>query len=1573
VCNDDATGEDAAYSITGNVAENTTVNAAYSINGTVAEDVTVEASVQHVQKSIPVQATQAGKPVGFIRAKVFGRAVLVKTLIDSGNLFADLISEQLAKMLKLKITGSERKVGTAAANGSVTVIGKAKAFHLYLEGISKPVKVEPYVVRELAHPLNLGQAFLRANAAEMTFKPAGVSLKIGSSCSSLHPSSAGLDRPSIDVRIRSLLDKLKDQGGNPACLEDEILDLRVQEIQEEDQYRFPGVYYAARKKVVVWSDTRRNVYSKQAVLLKAGHTTVVESTTQKEGRPALVHKHRVNNVYLEPRKNSHFLNDKQLLVNSGCYIRTGSRVKLMISNLSEEDVLLPRYCKLGSAAEAAGVLPEAVNLLDHRPAEQLTEAELVERRAYIIESLKLDDSPLVTDNPGVREKLIQIFLDNWDAISVSDSDYGQTDLMKFVIEVPPGTKPVRAKVRPLNPMQEADLRKQLDAWEEAGIIEKSMAPWGSALVPVKKKGSSSLRWAIDFREVNLLTLKDAYPLPSIEGNLHKLSGSTVFSSLDSAGAFHNLTIEPGSRDLTTFVSCYGSYRFARLPFGLANGPAAYSRLVQMALDRLPPGFALAYIDDIIVHSSDVHSHLEHLRAVVELHARYGMKLNLKKCNVMRPEVEYLGHLVSRDGIRMIPSYVERILEWPLPQTGKDLRSFLGFSGYYRSFIPEYSSLTSEMNKMKNSTVLEWKPELVEKFEKVKKCFATKPLRGYPQYNTPEVFILDTDFSSLNMAAVLSQRQEGKEVFLGCVAKKCNKAEANYPSHKGELGAVILGLKKFEHILRAKPFLLRTDSKCVQYLNTMKEYRGIWARWQAYLASFQFKVMHRSGKLQATADALSRLPGIEEDGEPDSLEPYSYLSDLDDIYTVREILSGDVQAATAADSVLKQLIKSVLDQKKPDKEERKMLSARGISLVNVFECLEVEDGVLYFRPPKVNGVTKERRLCLPLSMLDQAFQLCHSHPLSGHFGINKTHQKMTERFFFPHLYSYISAKIRNCVPCISKKPTKEAADHKMHRESLSYFSQRVYADTVGPLTPAMFQGKICRHFVTIQDGFTRYLVAVPVENIETSTVAEAVLERWIQVYGCPEVIHTDNGPNFTSKLFQEIMKRLHILNTRTPPYSPEGNRVERAHRVLGDILRSDRRFEAKEWPSKLLAAVLAYNTTLNRVTGFSPFESVFGFPARLPVDLVFPLNRKEGRSSSNQIEEMKLRFHRIYEQICERQKAGIMLDHYRFQARSKPEFKTGDLVYFFLGRVKQGLSRKLTCRWIGPFEVKRMVSESLAIIYPYGAWCKKPLEISTIVSRLRRVEPDLTSRELRPTERNKLDLEAILDDLDELSEYLSYQHELLEDDDDAEPELQVSLPPVERAGGGGGGGGGGLGPTPLAGSAGGGSAAPPAVPPASLPQGIPQVPPVLRTTLAAPDYESETPSTTTEESSSEPGERFKMEDRPPGLEQPQGSSEDSSSREESSFARWRATARPRRELSAEESEYASPPPREDPRLQWRAPAAPSGSSSEDPEELSPARAAAGPSLSRAGASRAALRDAASRLQEHFRPKRKRKVK
>ena len=213
---------------------------------------------------------------------------------------------------------------------------------------------------------------------------------------------------------------------------------------------------------------------------------------------------------------------------------------------------------------------------------------------------------------------------------------------------------MRARCRPLNPLQEQGLRIQLDEWLASGIIEPSVSPWPSALVPCKKKGTGRLHWSIDFRLINDRTIKDSYPLPCIETNLHKLAGAKIFSSLDLAGAFHSLTISPASQDYTTFVSPFGTYRFIRMPFGLSNSPSAYCRLVQLALSKLPPGSAIAYLDDILIYSDNVSDHMRHLEAVLRIHAEVGMKINLSKTKIFRDQVTYLAHLVSHQGVEMIP-------------------------------------------------------------------------------------------------------------------------------------------------------------------------------------------------------------------------------------------------------------------------------------------------------------------------------------------------------------------------------------------------------------------------------------------------------------------------------------------------------------------------------------------------------------------------------------------------------------------------------------------------------------------------------------------------------------------------------------------------------------------------------------------------------------------------------------------------------------------------------------------------------------------------------------------------------
>ena len=496
-----------------------------------------------------------------------------------------MISEDLANRLKLPIRGNPTTVGTAASEGKVTILGKTRPIKLYLEGIKDIIQIQPYVVKDLAHCINLGQTFLRNYNADMTFRVKTVQLKIKGHTTTLSPANSPITAPSIDTRINKVLGLLKKQGGNPGLPHNDLLDLRVNHIQGD----LPGVLRADNKKPVIFAHNRRGVYNQKKIKLVAGCHTVISLNYPRKTHLT----RRDNNVLLEPKQDNNFLNRHSLFAHPGVYYRKGGTINILISNQGDEDVVLPPYCKIGNVCEGIEYGPARVNSLNHKPIGDLSPTELIERKEYIISTLKLDENVLLRDNKEAKERLIGIFMRNWDAVAVSEHDYGKTDAMKFHIQLTENAKPVHAKVRPLNPIQEADLKRQLDEWNKGGIIEKSMSPWASALVPCKKKNSDSLRWALDFRKLNELTIKDRFPLNSIDSNLHKLSGSSVFSCLDAIGAFHSLVVAEESRDYTSFVTPFGSYRFVRLPFGLSNAPSAYSRLVQMALDRLPAGFALA--------------------------------------------------------------------------------------------------------------------------------------------------------------------------------------------------------------------------------------------------------------------------------------------------------------------------------------------------------------------------------------------------------------------------------------------------------------------------------------------------------------------------------------------------------------------------------------------------------------------------------------------------------------------------------------------------------------------------------------------------------------------------------------------------------------------------------------------------------------------------------------------------------------------------------------------------------------------------------------------------------------------
>ncbi|MEL7522121.1 MAG: RNase H-like domain-containing protein, partial [Cyanobacteria bacterium J06553_1] len=450
-------------------------------------------------------------------------------------------------------------------------------------------------------------------------------------------------------------------------------------------------------------------------------------------------------------------------------------------------------------------------------------------------------------------------------------------------------------------------------------------------------------------------------------------------------------------------------------------------------------------------------------------------------------------------------------------------------------IKDYGKLTARLNSHRNDkSEIEWTEDEKQDFNKLKEAFRTRPVRGFPDYENESPFVLDTDWSSINMAAVLSQVQDGKEKFLGCVAKKCNTAEQNYHSSKGELAAVVLGLKKFEHILRAKPFIIRTDSKCVEYLYSIKDARGLWHHWLTFISSFEFTTVHRAGTKQLNADALSRMEGLNPKVEKDGLD-VGIMQDIADIYaiqTVKQAVSNqpsislsaeDVARESHKDLILGKILRWVTEKYRPNKEDRKILTREGLAYANELPYLEARDNCLYRR---VLG-EDQTQLCLPPSFWDRAYQACHNDDLNKHMGLNATLSKVKQRFYWPGQRTYVIQKVASCLTCLKKNKATPSIEHQMFHEYTSFINQRLCMDTVGPLNKTKYKGQMVCHILTMQDSFSRFLVAIPVPDLEAKTLAQHALDHWILIHGVPEQIHTDRGTSFTSVLFAEIMSLLGI--------------------------------------------------------------------------------------------------------------------------------------------------------------------------------------------------------------------------------------------------------------------------------------------------------------------------------------------------------------------------------------------------------------------------------------------------------------
>ncbi|KAH9275221.1 hypothetical protein BASA83_002451 [Batrachochytrium salamandrivorans] len=424
------------------------------------------------------------------------------------------------------------------------------------------------------------------------------------------------------------------------------------------------------------------------------------------------------------------------------------------------------------------------------------------------------------------------------------------------IELIPGSVPAYGKIYHLTREEDTVMQEWIKDNLRQGFIRSSSSPHGAPCFFVKQK--DKLRLCMDYRGLNKNTIKDRNPIPLISEMLRTLSTGKVFTTLDLRGAYNLLRIKEGDEPKTSFITKYGQFEFLVMPFGLANAPAQFQRMMNALFRDVVGKHVLVYLDDIVIYSDAMDEHVKQVQSVLGVLRDNGLYCKAEKCHFYQTEIKYLGYIISSNGIRMDPSKISAVQEWLTPRKVRDLQVFLGFTNFYRSLIKDYSNMTCHLTKLfKKDSLFVWGHEQEKSLQALKDAFAHSDFLTHPDETRP--FIVETDASDYAISGVLSQYDDTDVLRpIAFYARQMNSAERNYEIYDKELLAVVDSFKHWRHFLQGghHPVTVLCDHKNLEYFMTTKKLTRRQARWSLELSEYDFTLTHRPGKLNGRADPLS---------------------------------------------------------------------------------------------------------------------------------------------------------------------------------------------------------------------------------------------------------------------------------------------------------------------------------------------------------------------------------------------------------------------------------------------------------------------------------------------------------------------------------------------------------------------------------------------------------------------------------------------------------------------------------------------------------------------------------------------
>jgi transposase InsO family protein len=691
----------------------------------------------------------------------------------------------------------------------------------------------------------------------------------------------------------------------------------------------------------------------------------------------------------------------------------------------------------------------------------------------------------------------------------------------------PGFGPIYA----LSEKELQTLRKYIDENLKKGFIRESKSPAGYPILFVPKK-DGTLRPCIDYRKLNDITIKNRYPLPNISELQDRLAHAKYFTALDLRGAYNLIRMKKGEEWKTAFRTRYGHYEYLVMPFGLTNAPATCQELINNVLRTHLDIFVIAYLDDILIYSNNIADHVEHVKTILTCLDQAGLRLKPEKCEFHKQEVEFLGFRVGVDGVKMSPSKIQAVQDWPTPQNVKNIQEFLGFSNFNRRFIENYARKALPLTKLtRKDETWEWSTKQQQAFEELKQAQLEPPV--LIAFRTNEPMRMETDASDTCLGACITQLRDGHWKPIAYYSRKFTPTEERYDVHDKELLAIVSAMKHWRiYAESCSELTIYTDHKNLTFFTTTKTLNRRQVRWSEELGQYKFRIVYTPGRENGRADALSRRADLA--GAKTQVDSTILRLNEDGSLGPAQQLNAMLHITIP---VPEELQEAIIQQHHDDALHGHQGIKRTIELIQ--------------RNYDIPGL-KEK--------VTQYINRCSDCQKNKH----STHTKYGE-----------SQPI-----WIPQAPW----------EDISMDFVTGLPESKDPVTRTSYNA-----ILVVVDRFTKYAELIPFhKNYSAEQLGYVILDRIIRYHGIPKTIISDRDKLFTSNYWTTLMATIGTKRKLSTAYHPETDgQTERTNRTIETYLRIYGNQQQSNWISLLPMAQLVYNNKLSESTQTTPYYANHG--------------------------------------------------------------------------------------------------------------------------------------------------------------------------------------------------------------------------------------------------------------------------------------------------------------------------------------------------------------------------------------------